>query len=170
MSCGPDSANVCGLFIWVLGLVLSAGSGFSAAGKQDPALPSAAQELEVRGRMVCLAEEMNKAYQTDLPTNHQHLYGVKSNDGKLYVLLRTKTSEALFVDLRLHQKELIIRGRTFPNSQLLDVISLRSVRNGVVCDLYYYCDVCSIVTITPGPCMCCRDPVVLVEKPLMGTP
>ena len=149
-----------------------------AAGPVATARPPASSErsgvapepqlVELRGRVVCLAEEMSKLYQTDLPTNHEHLFGFKTKEGKFYTLLRTKTSEALFADERLHKKELILRGRTFPNSQVLDVIGMRSVRDGVVCDLFYYCDICSIVTIVPGPCMCCRDPVELVERPING--
>jgi hypothetical protein len=42
--------------------------------------------------------------------------------------------------------------------------AMRSVRNGVVFDLYYYCDICAIKTLAPGPCMCCQGPVELTEK------
>jgi len=46
------------------------------------------------------------------------------------------------------------------------VTKMKSIRNGVVCDLYYYCDICAIRTVAPGPCVCCQAPVELVEKPL----
>ncbi len=129
-----------------------------------------AQEIEVRGRVVCLPEAMHETYETDLPTRHEHVYGFKTVDGRFYTLLRTKLSEALFADKRLHEKELIIKGRTFPHTQILDAVVLRSVRNGVVNDLYYYCDVCEIKTVVPGPCMCCQAPVILVEKPIERSP
>ena len=41
---------------------------------------------------------------------------------------------------------------------------MKSVHNGVVYDLFYYCDICAIKTLSPGPCMCCQGPVKLVEK------
>ncbi len=122
--------------------------------------------VQLRGRVVCLAEEMQKLHQTDLPTNHEHLYGFRTQEGKFYTLLRVKTSEALFADKRLHEKELIIKGRTFPQTQLLEATSLRSVRDGVVHDLYYYCVICDIQMISPGPCLCCQGAVELIEKPL----
>jgi hypothetical protein len=123
-------------------------------------------EIELRGKIVCLPEEMQQLHQTDLPTQHEHLYGFKSDDGKYYTLLRTKYSEALFADKRLHAKQLLLKGRLFPNSQIFEPITLRSVRDGVVHDLYYYCAVCEIFAVAPGICECCQGPTELVEKPL----
>ncbi len=131
----------------------------------EPLNPQAAQEIQLRGRVVCLAEEMHTLYHADLPLEHQHLYGFKTEDETFYTLLRTALSEALFVDKRLHEKALIIKGRTFPHTQILEAISLRSVHNGVVYDLYYYCETCAIRAVSPGNCVCCGEPVELVEKP-----
>jgi hypothetical protein len=36
----------------------------------------------------------------------------------------------------------------------------------VVYDLHYYCTVCNIESVTPGPCVCCQDEVELKERPL----
>ena len=126
------------------------------------------QEVELQGRVVCLPEEMHRLYQTDLPTNHQHIYGFRTTNGICYTLLRTKLSEALFADQRVREKELLLTGRVLPQTQIFDVTAMKSVRNGVVYDLYYYCDICAIRTIAPGPCVCCQAPVELVEKPLEG--
>src|SRR6266496_3318288 len=73
--------------------------------------------VEIRGRVVCLAEEMHQRYEAALPTGHEHLYGFKTQDRKYYTLLRTKFSEALFADPRFREKELLLKGRIFPNSQ-----------------------------------------------------
>jgi hypothetical protein len=54
----------------------------------------------------------------------------------------------------------------FPQSQVLEVMRIRSIKDGIVHDLYYYCTVCSIETVTPGTCSCCQGTVELVEKPL----
>src|SRR5262245_1243755 len=62
--------------------------------------------VEIRGRVVCLAEEMHQRHEAALPTGHQHLYGFKTQEGKYYTLLRTKFSEALFSDPRFREKEL----------------------------------------------------------------
>jgi len=124
------------------------------------------QEMEVRGNVVCLPEEMHRLYQTDLPTQHEHIYGFKTTNGVYYTLLRTKLSEALFADQRLRAKELLLTGNALPKSQIFNVTKIKSVRKGVVCDLYYYCDICAIRTVAPGPCVCCQAPVELVEEPL----
>ena len=126
----------------------------------------AAQEISLRGRVVCLAEEMHDLYGADLPTAHPHVNGFKTADGKYYTLLRTKLSEGLFVDAKLRERELILKGRLFPNSQVFEMTNIRSVKDGVIYDVYYWCDVCAIKTLKPGECMCCQAPVVLTEKRL----
>lgn len=124
------------------------------------------QELELRGKIVCLAEEMHAHYKVELFGKHEHLYGVKTEDSEYYTLLRTSLAEALFVDERLHEKDLVIKGRVFPKTQLLEVTRFSSIKDGVIHELYYYCDICYIRAVAPGNCDCCQAPVVLIEKPL----
>ena len=121
------------------------------------------QEAQLHGRVVCLQEAMHELFGTDLPSKHEHIYGFKTMDGTFYTLLRTKWSEGLFVDKRVQEKELILKGKVLPKTQIFDMSAMRSVKNGVVFDLYYYCDVCAIKTLAPGPCMCCQAPVELKE-------
>ena len=124
------------------------------------------KDVVLKGKIVCLAEEMQKQYNVELIEEHEHLYSVKTDDGKYFTLLKTSLSESLFVDKRLHEKDLIITGRVFPNTQLLEVMRIQSQINGVVHELYYYCDTCYIRAVAPGNCDCCQAPVVLIEKPL----
>lgn len=124
------------------------------------------EQIEVRGRIVCLLEEMNQLHGTELMTKHEHLFALKTADGKYYTILRGKVSECIYVDERIRAKELIIKGRTFPGTLLLEPSRMRSVRNGVVHDFYYYCVICSIETMWPGECMCCQGPNELIEKSL----
>jgi hypothetical protein len=150
------------LALGLAGVVLPAETnGNSGASKKATAI----HEVELRGKIVCLPEALHELYHTDLPANHEHVWGFKTTDGTFYTLLRTKLSEALFVDEQVRKKELILKGRVFPKTQIFEMTDMKSVRNGVVCDLYYYCDVCAIKTLSPGPCMCCQGPVTLVEKP-----
>ena len=127
--------------------------------------PAAPLPVELRGRVVCLAEEMQRHHQAPVPAKHEHLYGFKTADGKLYTLLRTRDSEALFIDARLSDRELLLKGRVFPNSQLFEPQVLREVRDGKVLDLFYWCDICSIQMPAPLPCDCCQGPVRLIERP-----
>jgi hypothetical protein len=124
------------------------------------------QKVQLRGKVVCLPEEMHRIFEIDLPTNHEHIYGFKTTNGVYYTLLRTKLSEALFADGRFREKELLLTGKVLPKSQIFNVTAMKSIRDGVVYDLYYYCDICAIKTVVPGPCMCCQAPVELVEEPM----
>ncbi|MDE0685934.1 MAG: hypothetical protein OXI63_23655 [Candidatus Poribacteria bacterium] len=139
---------------------------FLISGATPPAEEQKAQEVELHGNIVCLAEEMHTHYKVELFGNHEHLYGVKTEEGEYYTLLRTSLAEALFVDERLPEKDLVIKGRVFPKTQLLEVTRFYSIRDGVLHDLYYYCDTCYIRTVAPGNCDCCQAPVVLIERPL----
>lgn len=136
------------------------------SGAKSPTEKLEPKNVELRGKIVCLAEEMHTHYKVERFNKRDHLYGVKTEDGKYYTLLRTSLAEALFVDERLHEKDLVITGRVFPRTQLLEVTRFLSIRDGVLHDLYYYCDTCYIRTVAPGSCDCCQAPVVLIERPL----
>ena len=122
--------------------------------------------MNLRGHVICLAEEMHRRHGADLPAAHPHIFGLRTADGTYYTLLRTKLSEGLFVDAELRERELILKGRLFPDSRLFELSNIRSVKAGVIYDVFYRCDVCAIQTLKPGECMCCQDPVVLTEKRL----
>jgi len=124
------------------------------------------EDVKLNGKIVCLSEEMHQQYKLELTDDHQHLYGIKSENGKYYTLLRTPLSEALFLDKRLHKKDLVVKGRVFPMSQLLEVMSFMSIKDGALYEIYYYCDTCYIRTVAPGNCDCSQAPVVLIEKPV----
>src|ERR1044072_5611337 len=135
-----------------------------ATTKADNTSGGVAHESTLRGRVVCLAEEMHRLHGADLPTNHPHIFGFQTTAGAYYTLLRTKFSEGLFVDPELRKRELILKGRLFPGSQVFEMTNIQSVKDGVIYDVYYWCDVCAIKTLKPGECMCCQAPVVLTEK------
>jgi hypothetical protein len=122
--------------------------------------------VDLRGRVVCLAEEMHRRHGAELPTKHEHHWGLKAEDGKCYTLLRGKFSEAIFVDERIRQKELVVKARLFPNTQIIELERLRSLKAGVTQDLFYYCNVCAIESVSPEICSCCQGPVELIERPL----
>lgn len=139
---------------------------FLLSGATPPTEKPKPEEIELQGKIVCLAEEMHTHYAVELFNTHEHLYGFKTEDGDYYTLLRTSLAEALFVDERLHEKDLVINGRVFPKTQLLEIIRFSSIKDGVRHELYYYCDTCYIRTVAPGNCDCCQAPVVLIEKPV----
>src|SRR6266542_4253971 len=90
--------------------IVTAADGVQKTGPRQASHRAGSQEMELRGKVVCLPEEMHRVYETDLPTNHEHIYGFKTTKGVYYTLLRTKLSEALFADGRLREKELLLTG------------------------------------------------------------
>lgn len=142
----------------------------STPGESDGNLRGQASHMELRGKVVCLPEELHRLYGTELPTAHEHVWGFKTDEGELYTLLRTHYSEALFLDETLREKELILKAKLFPESRVIEVTRIHSFHDGQEYDLYYYCDVCSIKTVSPEKCLCCQGPVHLVEKPLSEEP
>jgi hypothetical protein len=123
--------------------------------------------VELEGRVVCLSEEMKRGYGVNVPDKHTHDYGFKSSSGEYFSLVRTLSSEAMLTDTHLHSKLLIVKGRVFPNSHLLEVTgNLHEKRDGKLYEIFYYCDICAIKSSVPGPCMCCREPVYLKEEPV----
>jgi hypothetical protein len=121
------------------------------------------------GRLVCLAEEMKERYRAEVPPVHDHVLGLRvegeiaAGAPRFYTILRTPLSEALFVDARFQKHELVLTGRVFPATAILEVSRFQWRRDGKLYDLYYWCDVCAIRGVDPGLCACCKGKVELKE-------
>jgi hypothetical protein len=124
-------------------------------------VPGKAEAAEFRGRVICLAEQEGKAI-----ANHEHVWGFKTSESKSYKLVRTKLSEALFLDKRLRERELLLKGNVSPDATAFEPTAIHSIKNGVVHEVYYWCEICAIESVAPEICVCCQGPVELVEKPL----
>lgn len=122
--------------------------------------------VSIRGRVVCLTEELDKNFQV-MPdcSNRHHVWSIKTSEGKIFPLLPTDSAAAVWMDERFRVRVLQVTARSFPNSDFIEVVNLQSWVNGKLHDLYYFCDVCMITTFKPGPCECCQDPVVFRETP-----
>lgn len=135
---------------------------------QAPEKPAA---FQARGRLVCLSEEMKEKYQAPIAPIHEHQMALRIDGGlsegelRYYVILRNALSEALFVDARLKGRELRLTGRRFPGSGVIDVARFQGYREGKLFDLYYWCPVCAIRGVDPGPCACCQGTVEFKESP-----
>jgi hypothetical protein len=141
----------------LLALLGSAAAGSLAEDKQPSALPAqpAANKpvVELKGNLVPASDKPR----ADM--------GFKTESGVVYTLVSNRMSSALFIDTNLQSKTLVLKGRVLPDAHTFEVTgNLRSIRDGKIHELYYYCDVCSIPGSDPGPCMCCREPVYLIEE------
>ena len=51
----------------------------------------------------------------------------------------------------------------------LEVARLYTIHQGKLFRVRYYCDVCNIAALEPGPCVCCQRPTELQEIPVSET-
>ena len=89
-----------------------------------------------------------------------------TDDGKELYLLKDAGARLFFKDKALLRRPMRLTGRVLPGSGLLQVSVVRSVVEGEVCEVYYWCDVCSIKRGEKMICECCGGPMVLREEPV----
>jgi hypothetical protein len=111
----------------------------------------------LRGRVFCLETPKGCANGAD--------FIFEASDGGRFEFLATDPATAIFTDPRVRQRELQLVARLH-NGRELEVIRVRSYREGKLHDIYYFCEVCNITTYAPGPCPCCRDELELRETPV----
>ncbi len=88
------------------------------------------------------------------------------DDGKAIPLIKDDGSRMFFKDERLLNRPMRLTGRLLPEVGMLQVLQVRSVKDGKLYDVYYWCEVCSIRRLEKGNCDCCGAPLELREEPL----
>ncbi len=68
-------------------------------------------------------------------------------------------------DKRLLKREVRLEGAIRTNGTF-EVAHLYTIRGGKLYKVRYYCEVCNIVGLQPGPCVCCQQPTALQEIPV----
>lgn len=116
----------------------------------------------IRGRVVCLDSRSrgDSIGCTDSGNN----FGLMSADGKRYEFLSSDSSTAMFADSRVRQRELQITAKLLPDNKL-EIVTVQSIRDGKLYDIYYFCELCNITAYAPGPCVCCRQELEFRETP-----
>ena len=112
-----------------------------------------------RGQLVCLTEELRRHQVTPACAERGHVYALKTAAGKLHPILPTESAAALWLDERFRKLDLQIVGRSFAETEFIEVIKLQNWHAGKLYEPEYYCIVCNISVYKPGPCECCQDPV-----------
>ncbi|MCE9531667.1 MAG: hypothetical protein K8T89_11180 [Planctomycetes bacterium] len=87
-------------------------------------------------------------------------------DGKSYPIIKDVSGRRFSKDDRLLNKKYQITGRLVGGT-MLQVISVRSIKDGKLHDIYYWCDICAIRRSEMNDCECCGAPMELREE-LLG--
>ncbi len=86
-------------------------------------------------------------------------------DGTITPLLSDEASRALFLDERLRDRPVEIRGKRFRGVPYLQVITFKIEEDGRFQTPEYYCNICTISVRFPQVCPCCQGPMELRMKP-----
>ena len=131
-----------------------------AADAKKPELPV----VELKGQVVPLAGLVAKTgSKVDADADPLSLVLV-ADDGKVYTLVKDGGARLFFKDKALLNRSMKLTGRLLPNSQILVVASVNSIVKGKLCEVYYWCDICSIKRGEKMTCECCGGPMVLHEE------
>ncbi|MBI3822114.1 MAG: hypothetical protein HY289_05470 [Planctomycetes bacterium] len=146
------------------GLLLAVGFALLPLCGGSASAPKAAAKNDYWiGKVVPLGELLKKDnIKLDADVNPLVL---QTDDGKLYPLLKDDGSRMFFKDAKLLNRPMRLTARKIPNSEILQVINVKSIVKGKVHDVYYYCDVCAIKRFEGGPCDCCGAPLDFKEEP-----
>jgi hypothetical protein len=146
---------------WTRRQTLAAGVGLCIGSR----LPAAPPKLEAfTGKVRPLADLVRQVSAKLDPDAAPHWLALVTDDGKIYPLIKDDGARVFFADKEVLDRPMRVHGRFLPGSQLLQVIEVQSVKKGVVHDLYYWCDICSIRRRSKMICECCGGPMELKEE------
>ncbi|MBI3411424.1 MAG: hypothetical protein HY040_24110 [Planctomycetes bacterium] len=116
------------------------------------------------GKVVPLAELLKKEAKLD-DDAAPHWLALVTDSDKIYPLVKDAGARIFFKDAKLLNRPMRLTGRLIPNANLLQVVSVQSLLNGKLHDIYYWCDICTIRAYEPGACGCCGAPLEFREVP-----
>ena len=121
----------------------------------------------LEGKVVPLAGILEKFGSKLDPEAAPQWLALVTNDGKVYPLIKDDGSRLFFADSHLQNRTMRVSGRLFQDTHLLQVLSVNSVKNGQLHEIYYWCDICSIRrNELLKKCDCCGGPMELREEPI----
>jgi hypothetical protein len=136
-------------------LVILSGSAFGIQGGDSP------RDVEVQGRVTCIDESRE-----EIPCSEESTrFGFLTLTHEWYFFMTTDSRAKMFQDPRVRERELVVKGRLRPQSQI-EITKVWSVKNGQRLDIYYFCAVCNIKAHVGGLCWCCQEDFELREEPI----
>ncbi len=118
------------------------------------------------GKVVPLADLVEKSGSRLDADAAPHWLALVTDDGKVYPLVKDAGARLFFKDPTLLNRPMRLTGKLLPGSQLLRVLTVRSVKKGELHEVYYWCDICAIKRGEKNICECCGGPMELREEPV----
>jgi hypothetical protein len=118
-------------------------------------------EVTLRGRAVCL----DAAHRPTSSCEGEVTFGLKTDDGELYVVSENDPRAATLTDPRVRARKLQILAWLRAEKEIA-IVKLYSIRDGRLYDIQYRCDRCNITAHTPGKCWCCQEEFEFREVPV----
>jgi len=134
----------------------------------SPSLGGAAgaKNEHFKGKVVHLATLLDKAgIKLDADAAAVSL-ALAGEDGKVYPLVKDAGSRMFYLDKSVRNRPMRLTGRLVADGKFLQVVNVHSYKNGQLCDIYYWCDICAIRSSELNNCDCCGGPVELREDPV----
>ena len=136
------------------------------AARTDGAARGKVKTQDYDGKVAPLAELLEKfGARLDADAAPSWL-ALVTKDGTVYPLIKDDGSRMFFKDKRLLNRPMRLTGRLHPGSHLLQVVSVHTIVKGKLCEVYYWCDICTIKRYENKRCDCCGGPMMLREEPV----
>jgi hypothetical protein len=130
------------------------------------AAPAKGKMERFEGKVVPMAAILKEFGSQLDPEAAPHWLALVAKDGKVYPLIEDDGSRLFYKDAKLLNRPMRLTGRQFKDTRLLQVVNVHSYVKGKLCDVYYWCDICSIRRSYKKICDCCGGPMVLREVPV----
>jgi hypothetical protein len=130
------------------------------------AAPAKAKMAQFEGKVVPMTA-MLKDFGSKLdPDAAPHWLAQVTKDGKVFPLIEDDGSRMFYKDAKLLNRPMRLTGRLFKDTHLLQVVDVHSYVKGKLCEVFYWCDICSIRRNQKQICDCCGAQMVLREVPV----
>ncbi|HYM00285.1 MAG TPA: hypothetical protein VEZ90_15130 [Blastocatellia bacterium] len=126
--------------------------------------PAYDESLVIRGHVACLDKANNPIPSTQSCPAEGARYLFTGLDGKTYTFLPDDPLTAMFSDTRVRVRLLQLTAQQHEGNKI-ELVTVQSVKDGKLYDIYYYCETCNITLYAPGPCPCCRKELEFKEAP-----
>jgi len=155
-----------------VGLSLAAVAALAAAivadddGKKTrPTEPPDYETVSLRGRVVWLADALERRFGIETDADAQHaVVALETDEGQLYPLVKDNRGRGFHLDPRIQDVEMQLLVRRTKGSPFVQVIRVYTVKSDGLYELDYWCDICSIPMYELKPCECCQGETRLRER------